>query len=290
MQKKDVTVIGLGKMGLKLGELLVGQDYKVTAWNRTIEKAKVLSGAEIIENVQDAIASSPLIVICVYDHKATLEIFDRVVDKNILEGKIVVNFTSSSPAEASEAETLLNEHGAAYINGAIQVAPDQMGLSYTSIFLSGDENAFNGIKDTLDVFGGNLKYLGGKASYASAMDLATLSWLYGSYVGLLYGIGLNQKAGLDLKTFSDIVEEVTPGFIEFFKHQIDTIDRKDFTVSQSPLAISVSATERIQEAIVEEKLHPEFFGAISSLLRSADSKGLGKKELASLIEVIDDTF
>jgi hypothetical protein len=59
---------------------------------------------------------------------------------------------------------------------------------------------------------------------------------------MLHGVGLCQQSGLELDAFRDILGEITPGFAEFFKYEIDVIKRGDFTVSQSPLSISVAAT------------------------------------------------
>jgi 3-hydroxyisobutyrate dehydrogenase-like beta-hydroxyacid dehydrogenase len=284
--KKEITVIGLGNMGVKLAELLVNAKYTVHVWNRTITKANALSGVFIQSEPDEAIAASPLIVMCVYDYQAAKSILHGIKNKASLAGKTIINFTTGSPKEAEEMEAWLNTHQAGYINGALQVAPDQMGLPDTTILLSGNPSVYSGHEDSLKVFGGNLKYLGPKALLASAMDLATLSWLYGSYVGLLHGVGLCQKSGLDLDVFKNILGEITPGFTEFFKHQIGVIKENNFVVSQSPLAISVSATQRIYEAAKHYQLNTEFLSVMKDFLQMADRNGLGNKELASLIEIV----
>jgi 3-hydroxyisobutyrate dehydrogenase-like beta-hydroxyacid dehydrogenase len=239
---KQITVLGLGNMGIKLAQLLVDAQQSVTVWNRTITKANDLAGVSIGSEPEAAIAASPLIILCVYDYEAVKSILHGLKNKEVLAGKNLVNFTTGSPKEADELETWLLTHDAHYLNGALQVAPDQMGLADTTILLSGNPVVYQAHKETLEVFGGNLKYIGDKALLASAMDLATLSWLYGSYLGMLHGVGLCQQSGLELDAFRDILGEITPGFTEFFKYEIDVIKRGDFTVSQSPLSISVAAT------------------------------------------------
>jgi len=273
-------------MGVKLAELLVNAQYSVHVWNRTLSRANALSGVLIQPEPDEAIAASRLIVTCVYDYQAMKNILHGIKNQSALAGKTIINFTTGSPKEAEEMEAWLNAHNAGYINGALQVAPDQMGLPHTTILLSGNPSVYSRHEDTLKVFGGNLKYLGPKALLASAMDLATLSWLYGSYVGLLHGVGLCQKSGLDLDAFKDILGEITPGFTEFFKHQIGVIKNNDFAVSQSPLAISVSATQRLYEAAKHYQLNTEFLSVIKDFLQMADRNGLGDKELASLIEIV----
>ncbi len=287
MNTKQITIIGLGQMGTRLAELLVAKGYDVSVWNRTRAKADGIAGVTVFENLEDAIRQSPLVVICVLDYAAVQRILVSIGDKSVLDGKTLINFTTADPQEAEEVETTLFKINAGYINGAIQVAPDQMGLPETTIIVSGNLVHFERSQDALAVFGGNIKYLGSRAALASAMDLATLTWLYGSYTGLIHGIVLSQKTGLSLSAFSEILGEITPGFTEFFKHQIGVVEKGDFTISQSPLAISVAATQRIHDAFRNAGTQPAFVKTISDLLQKAESRGLAGQELAALVKVVE---
>jgi 3-hydroxyisobutyrate dehydrogenase-like beta-hydroxyacid dehydrogenase len=273
-------------MGTRLAELLVAKGYTVSVWNRTRAKADGIAGVKVFEDVEEAVRQSPLIVICVLDYVAVDRILDNIGDKSILDGKTLINFTTADPQEAEALEATLANVNAGYVNGAIQVAPDQMGLPETTIIVSGNQDHFERSRDALAVFGGNIKYLGDRAALASAMDLATLTWLYGSYTGLIHGIVLAQKTGLPLGSFSEILGEITPGFTEFFKHQIGVVEKDDFTVSQSPLAISVAATQRIHNAFGAAGMQTDFVKTISDLLQKADSRGFASQELAALVKVV----
>lgn len=273
-------------MGTRLAELLVAKGYTVSVWNRTRARADKITGVKVFENLEEAARQSPLIVICVLDYAAVDRILDTIGDKSILGGKTLINFTTADPEEAEALETTLAHVNAGYINGAIQVAPDQMGLPETTIIVSGNQEHFERSRDALAVFGGNIKYLGNRAALASAMDLATLTWLYGSYTGLIHGIVLAQKTGLPLNAFGEILGEITPGFTEFFKHQIGVVEKGDFTVSQSPLSISVAATQRIHDAFRKAGAREDFVKAISDLLQKAESLGLADQEVAALVKVV----
>ncbi|MFC3199479.1 hypothetical protein ACFOET_17790, partial [Parapedobacter deserti] len=189
-------------------------------------------------------------------------------------GKTILNLTTGSPKEASQIEAILSEKGGHYINGALQVAPDQMGLESTTVLLSGNSNVYLQNKSVVDVLGGNLKYLGENPSASSAMDLATLTWLYGSYIGLIYGVKLSRQYGLKLEDYSVIIGEITPGFTDFFKHEIDVINRADYQVTQSPLSISVAATQRIADSFKELDVLQEFPKTLAEILNKAHHKGL----------------
>lgn len=71
-----VTVIGLGAMGSALSQLFLNRGRDVTLWNRTADKAQplVTQGARWADSAADAMARSPLVVMCVYDYRAVDEI------------------------------------------------------------------------------------------------------------------------------------------------------------------------------------------------------------------------
>ncbi|TJZ62908.1 NAD(P)-dependent oxidoreductase [Sphingobacterium olei] len=288
-KSKTISIIGLGQMGKKLAQLYVDAGFEVIVWNRSKARASDLKNVKIADNVLDAIKDSRLSIICVSDNNAVLEILDGIRDKKAFMNKTLLNLTTGSPKEASKIEAIITEHSGEYINGALQVAPDQMGLEGTTILVSGIQNAYSQHKSSLDVLGGNLKYLGEKAAASSAMDLATLTWLYGSYIGLIYGVTLAQQYGLKLEDFSTIIGEITPGFTDFFKHEIDVINREDYRITQSPLPISVSATQRIADSFEELDVIQEFPQTLARILAEADRKGLYNEELASIIKVIAKT-
>ena len=283
---KKISVIGLGQMGKKIAEMFVQKDYEVTVWNRTKEKATEANNTKIAKDVEEAVAQSKVSIICVLDNIAVTEILTRINSRNVLTGKTIINFTTGSPAEVKKLESWLADLGATYLNGAIQVAPDQMGLPDTTILMGGNKEAFALCQDILAVLGGNIKFLGEHASASPAMDMATLSWVYGSYVGLMYGVAFCQKEGINLEDYRTIVGEIAPSFLEFYKHEINTIRQGNFNITQSPLSISVGASQRIADTVRSMGLDTDFTDVIASLLRKAKDKGYEQEEVAALIKVI----
>ena len=285
---RKISIIGLGQMGKKIAELYVSAKFDVMVWNRTPSKAAGLANVGIAKSVEEAINHGSLHIICVYDNTGTEEIFNQLGNKQILTSKTIINLTTGSPAEVESLEEMVTKAGGYYLNGAIQVAPDQMGKSATTILLGGKSTTFEKVHEDLKVLGGNLRHLGEKASASSAMDLAALTWLYGSYVGLIYGIRLAQAFELKLEDFGKIIEEVVPGFTDFFKHQINTVSAENYDVTQSPLEISVLATKRIADTFESLPVAQEFPQIISSILQRTGSKYGGKgKELAIVLKAIE---
>lgn len=284
----EATIIGLGLMGSTLARLLLRSGYRVTVWNRTSAKADPLvkDGAVLALSAAAAAAASPTVVVCVYDYKAANMILGTREVAAALAGRVLVQLTTGSPQEARESEAWVRQRGAEYIDGAIQAAPSQMGRQDTTILVSGVETAFRRSEPLLKVFAGNLKYLGEQIGSASAMDLATLSYVYGAVLGFFHGALISEAEGFRVDTYGSIVADIAPGFGEFLKHEGAVIQRGNYAVSESPLKISVEATERLAQAAQEAGINAEFPTFAAGLFRRAMAAGYGEEEAAALIKVL----
>jgi 3-hydroxyisobutyrate dehydrogenase-like beta-hydroxyacid dehydrogenase len=86
--------------------------------------------------------------------------------------------------------------------------------------------------------------------------------------------------------FGKIVNVISPSFGAFFEHEGKVIASGDFTISESPLRISVTAVRRILAASQEAAINTKIPTLLVDLLDRADAAGLGNQELASLIKVL----
>jgi len=283
-----IAVIGLGQMGSTLARLLLAAGLEVHAWNRSPRKAEALAeaGAWVAATPADAIRQAQFVVMCVHDYAAAEAILAQPGVWHALEGKGLLQLTTFSPQEANAAAAAAQRHGAAYLSGAIQVAPEQMGKPDTTILLSGPRAAWQAAAGVLAVFGGNVAYLGERPAAAATMDLATLSFVYGATAGFLQGAALAQHEGLDLRQYGAIVQAMAPSFGAFLQHEAGVVAGGDYTVTQSPLSISVDATRRIHAAMHAGGLHTGLPAVIAQLLEQSVQAGYGQEELAALVKVL----
>lgn len=287
-QSKNVTVIGLGTMGATIARLFLDNGYQVNIWNRTKSKGESLvkQGAIFAATAEDAISASPVAIICVYDYAATNKILDTKEVTGVLKGKILVQFTTGSPKEARESAAWAQRFDAEWLDGAIQVAPEQMGKPDTLILFSGKKTAYTTFEPILNILGGGLVYLGEDAGSASAMDLATLSALYGTLFGFFHGALISESEGFNVEQYAKIVADILPSFSQFLKHEASVIRSGNFQISQSPLSISIAATERFVQTAKEKGINTDFPIYASSVLKKAEKAGYENEELAAIIKTL----
>lgn len=283
-----VAIIGLGQMGTTLAKLSLQHGDMVHVWNRTAGKTEVLeqAGAVAHGSAAAAIGIAEVVVVCVHDYAAFDSIFSDEQTRAAVAGKLVIHLTTGSPQEAREALAWAQASGASYIDGAIQVAPEQMGKPDTTILISGARADYDRGRAVMAAYGGNLAYLGDSIAAAATMDLATLSYVYGAILGFFQGALLIEKEGLSLNDYGAIVEAIGPSYGAFLKHEAGVIQSGDFRITQSPLSISVDATRRIEQITRSLGVNAELPAIGARLLEQAARAGYGNEELAAVIKVL----
>ncbi|MEV4896471.1 NAD(P)-binding domain-containing protein, partial [Nonomuraea sp. NPDC055795] len=88
-----VTVLGLGLMGEALARAFLRAGHPTTVWNRSPGKADrlVAEGARLAGSAAEAVAASPLVVVCLTGYDAVHDLFGPL--EKILDGRVLVNPT-----------------------------------------------------------------------------------------------------------------------------------------------------------------------------------------------------
>lgn len=286
--KKQISIIGLGPMGIKIAQLYLQKGFEVTVFNRTAAKAQQLEeeGARLAKTVQEAVGASPLSIVIVHNYAIAKDLFSSIETETTLADKTIIQLTTGTAQEARQSEIWFKDKHAHYLDGAIQVAPEQMAQPDTTILFSGDRGKYSAIEDILKTLGGNLKYLGENIATASALDTATLSYIYGAAIGFFHGALIAESESFDVSEYGNIIAEIAPGMGEFLKHEGAVISSGDFRISQSPLAISIGATERILSSAKLSGINSEFPKFAANWLKRAKEAGYEQEEFAALIKTL----
>ncbi|MEZ7125519.1 NAD(P)-dependent oxidoreductase [Nonomuraea sp. AD125B] len=197
-----VTVLGLGTMGSAIATAFVERGYRTTVWNRTAGKSAPLVdvGATVAATAAEAVAASPLVVVCLLDGAAVDEVLASVDD--VVAGKVLVNLTSGSPAQARATERWAGERGAEYLDGKLMGDPPYVGTPNFTVLLSGSRSAFDAHESALRVLGG-VGYHGEDPGFAAVEFMAQVAMGYEMLIGFLHVLKLVRAEGGDVTEFAE---------------------------------------------------------------------------------------
>lgn len=279
-----VSVLGLGLMGQALAQAFLRAGHTTTVWNRTASKAEQLlaRGAKIADSPEAAIASSPLVVVCVSDYHAARSILEPLGES--LEGRVLVNLTSGTSQEARELAEWAVKQAVNYFDGAIMASPAAIGTADAVLLYSGPRQAFDRYESALASLGAGTTYLGEDHGLSSLYDVAVLALMWSILNGFLQGASLLATAGIDAGTFAPFASsgiETVTGWLPGMAQQVDTGNYAD---DDSTIATHLAAMKHLvheSEFLGVNADLPRFVKALADRAVAAGQGGLG---YAALIE------
>lgn len=282
--RSPVTVIGLGPMGRMLAAAFLQNDHPTTVWNRTNGKADELvsQGATVADTVADAVAASPLVIVCVLDYNAVYSILEYSAAS--LKGRTLVNLTSGSPDGARQMAAWAAKGGFNYLDGAIIVPA--VGQPEASILYSGSENAYLTHQRTLMSLGGTISYLGIDPGRAAAYDVALLDIFWTSMTGYIHALAIASAENItatDLVPYARKIIGMMPDIMVEFANQVDN---SHYPGIESNLISTEAVMDNIIHASKARGIEVGVLIAAKNLVRQAIDLGYGKQDFSYLAELI----
>jgi 3-hydroxyisobutyrate dehydrogenase-like beta-hydroxyacid dehydrogenase len=207
----QVTVLGLGHMGSAIAKTFVDRGYRTTVWNRTASRSAPLvdAGATAAATAAEAVAASPLVVVCLLDSTAVDEVLGAVEDA--VAGKVLVNVTSGSPAQARANERWARDRGVEYLDGKIMGDPPYVGTPNVMFPFSGSRSAFEAHEPVLRQLG-TVVHHGEDAGVAAVEFMAQVAVGYEFLIGFLHTLRVVQAEGVDVAEFAERVAGSLAGY------------------------------------------------------------------------------
>ncbi|MEU5300668.1 NAD(P)-dependent oxidoreductase [Streptomyces noursei] len=286
-----VTVVGLGSMGSALAGALVDRGHPTTVWNRSPGRAEALAarGARVAGSVAEAVAASPLTLVCVLDYPAVHAVLDPVAGK--LAGRQLVNLTSGAPEQADEAAAWAAGHGIGYLDGAVMTTPPGVGSPETMFLYSGERAVFDAHRATLEALGDPL-HLGTDPGLASLYDAALLGLMWSTLTGWLHGTAL-VGAGRTAATGQAAATAFTPvatrwltavtGFMNTYAPQVDA---GRYPGDDATVDVQIAAVGHLLHAAAARGVDTALPELLKGLMERAAAAGHGPDSYASVVEVL----
>jgi 3-hydroxyisobutyrate dehydrogenase-like beta-hydroxyacid dehydrogenase len=188
---KSVTVVGLGLLGSALARALVDNGYGLTVWNRSPERAAPFAGSAVIaSSLVDACEASEVIIVCLINPAASEASLCTPDVESVLSGKVIVQLTTTAPADARREAEWAGRWGADYLDGAVMGAPSTIGTSRAKALFSGPRQVFDRHRGLLDAIAPNSVFCGEDIGRASLLDHALLEVRYGCLAVVFHAMAL----------------------------------------------------------------------------------------------------
>ncbi|MEU6991679.1 NAD(P)-binding domain-containing protein [Streptomyces sp. NPDC046465] len=266
----SVTVLGLGPMGRALAGAFLAAGVRTTVWNRTAGRdgELVAQGAISAATAEEAVAASPLTVVCVVNYDASDAVLHRPEVTRALKGRTVVNLSADTPDRARAAGSWAAEHGIRYLDGAIMTPTPTIGTPQGVFIHSGDASLYEEHRAVLEALGGTHTHLGEEIGRAAAYDVALLDIFWTAMTGYLHAMALAKAEGITARELAPFATGIGAILPELFEEFAGDVDDGTYSGEINPITSAASTMTHVIHA-------SEFHGIDASVMRAAE--GLARR-------------
>jgi 3-hydroxyisobutyrate dehydrogenase-like beta-hydroxyacid dehydrogenase len=266
-------------MGRAMVRAFVKEGRDVTVWNRTASRAEGL-GATVAPTVADALAANDLVILSLTDYQAMYDILDG----QSLQGKVIVNLSSDTPATTKQAHAWANDRGAKFVDGGVMVPEFLVATEAAFVFYSGPEDIVRQYEDILRIIG-RVEYVGEQPGLAQLYYQAELTIFLTSLSAYLHATALLKSAGVPAEKFSRYAKETLDGLSIYVDDTAKRIDTRNYPDEGANVIMMGATADHIVGASEEAGLNLELAKAVKAHYDRAIAKGHGKSGWSSLYEV-----
>jgi 3-hydroxyisobutyrate dehydrogenase-like beta-hydroxyacid dehydrogenase len=288
---QPIAILGAGRMGAALATVLAQKGYPPVLWNRTRSRAEALvargvRGLQVADTPRDAIERAAVVFVIVSDYAATEALLHTPDVCAALRGKLLVQVTSGTPAQARGLARWAREHHVAYLDGAIMAPPDLVGTSDCLILYAGDRQAFDTHRELLGALAGHTVYVSDDPGHAGALDSALLAYFWGALFGTLLGTAAGQAEGIPLETYRGHLRALLPVVSASVIELSERAEHGRFGNTPATIETHRAALEHLsaicEQHAIDRRL-PDVFGA---LMRKAIARGHGQDDFAAILNAM----
>ncbi|GGS61467.1 6-phosphogluconate dehydrogenase [Planobispora rosea] len=283
--RSPVSVLGLGAMGKALAGAFLDRGHPTTVWNRTAGRADALvaRGARRADTPAEAMAASPVTVVCLLDDAAVRETLGPAA--GALAGRALVNLTNGTPEQARAMAGWAAGQGVDYVDGGIMAVPPMIGQDGALILYSGSREAFGAHERTLGALGSAV-YLDEDPGRAALYDLALLSAMYGMFGGFFHALAMTGSEKVPAAEFTPMVVGWLNAMIAGLPAMAAAIDSGDHSAADSNVEMQAVSYVNLLDASRAQGVGTELVEPMGALLHRAVAEGLGAGAVSSLVGLL----
>jgi 3-hydroxyisobutyrate dehydrogenase-like beta-hydroxyacid dehydrogenase len=267
-------------MGQAMVRALVKAGHEVTVWNRTPSKAEGL-GATVAPTVADALAASGVVFLSLTDYQVMFDLLDG----QTVDGKVIINLSSDTPATTRRAADWVAQRGATLIVGGVMVPEELVATESAYVFYSGPEAVVRQYESMLAVIG-RVDFVGEDPALAQLFYQAQLTIFLTSLAAYLHATALVGSAGVTPDKYVPWATEVFDNLSYYLPEAAENIARREHPGEGANIVMMGATADHIVGASTEAKLDLALPQAVKSLYDSAIAAGQGGETWTSLYKVI----
>ncbi|WP_067097791.1 NAD(P)-dependent oxidoreductase [Marinomonas atlantica] len=231
MKHKQVAFIGLGVMGFSIAGHLAQQGYRVTVYNRTVEKAKRWANefsGHWAETPAEAAQGASVVCVCVGNDEDVRHVVYGAegVLAGMSEGAVLIDHTTTSAVLAEELFDACQKQNVGFIDAPVSGGQAGAQNGALTIMCGGEGAVFESIKPVMECYAKQIQLLG-VAGQGQRCKMVNQICIAGVLSGLSEALMLAEKAGLNIEQVVNSLQHGAAGSWQM-SNRLETMSQGKF--------------------------------------------------------------
>lgn len=281
----SVACVGLGRMGSGIARNIQSSGFRLTVYNRTIEKMKpyIEAGATAASTPREAAAAADIVVTNLMDDASVLGAMTG--NHGILAGMrpdaIHIGTTTISPSLSKRLGELHAAQGSHYIAGPVAGRPDAAAAGKLFTFVAGKPEWLERSRPVMDAYANRIIALGEDPAVAMSMKLVG-NFMVASLIELIgEAYVFAEGRGVDPSILTGMFKQYIPAASEY----VDRICARDFGRAGFTLDGGTKDVTLILEAAAEVHAPLSYASVVRDKCLAAQARGMGQLDWSAMTEI-----
>lgn len=285
-----VALLGLGLMGSGMARRLLGAGFRLSVYNRTVEKAAslVADGARLAQSSRDAVEAAEFVVSMVADDNASRALWlgDDGALEGMKPGALLIESSTVTPSWVAELAAAAHAKGSEMLDAPVTGSRTHAAAGELTFLVGGSDAALERARPVLVAMSKSVIHVGPVGSGA-------LLKLINNFVcgvqaaALAEALVMIEKGGLDRDTATHVLANGAPGS-PLVKGLLPRMMGRDYApnfhlaLMRKDLEYSLNAAEGVGVPLSMARAALDAFDR-------AIASGLGQQDFSAVIEPLRDT-
>lgn len=282
-----VSICGTGLMGSAIADRLRQMNVEVVAYNRTIEKARLLQdlGVVVVESPQQVFEQTDIILLTLSE-KSSIDAVISQCSASVFKGKTIVQMGTIAPSQSQELEQFFMKQGAQYIECPVIGSRNEARGGVLIMMAGGDKNVFDASYDLLKMLASNPRYVG-DVGKAAILKLSLNSLIISHVVGFSLSLGLAKKGGVSIDQFMETLKESSL-YAPMIEKKLSRWVEDNYDDPNFPVKHLLKDCNLVIDQMNVENISTDVLISIRRLLESTIEQGLGDGDYSAIYKTINN--
>ena len=266
-----------------MAEKLLQKGFRLSVYNRTIAKAEPLAaqGAQVCVPAEEAVREATTVLLTLTDYAAIAAVLTEVES---LAGKFVLQMGTIAPEESRELAREIGVLGGTYLEAPILGSRSEIEAEKLIIMVGGEREHFQSREAFLKTFGPTVRYIG-EIGQAAALKLALNQIIAAHACGFSLSLGLVQKNGVAVDTFSDILR-TSSLYAPMYDKKLPNWVKGEYKDANFPTKHLLKDAGLVLAEARRSHLSTEVMEGMHALLAKSVHQGLGEMDYSAVFETV----